>query len=124
MAELLGWKPYHSLVSIEKRSEWKKLWQDGVLGLVCTSMLNCCLDYSDVRYFFHLGSPRDAVDYYQAIGWLAHSGGVEEAIVYFNLGLLEKLICLTPIDDLFGKQIITICCATGPSAEDSDLAFF
>ena len=107
MAELLDWKPYHSSVSIEERLEWKKLWQDGgVLGLVCTSMLNCCLDYSDVRYVFHLGSPRDVVDYYQAIGRAARSGGVGEAIVYFNPASLEKLIGLSPDDDLFGKQII------------------
>jgi hypothetical protein len=105
MAELLGWKPYHSSVSIEERSEWKKFWQDGgVLGLVCTSMLNCCLDYSDVRYVFHLGSPRDAVDYYQAIGRAARSGGVGEAIVYFSLASLERLVGLSPNDDLFGKQ--------------------
>ncbi len=107
MVELLGWKPYHSSVSIEERSEWKKLWEDGgVLGLVCTSMLNCCLDYSDVRYVFHLGSPRDVVDYYQAIGRAGRSGGVGEAIVYFNPALLNKLIGLSANDDLFGKQTI------------------
>lgn len=105
MAGLLEWKPYHSSVLIEERSEWKKLWEGGsVLGLVCTSMLNCCLDYSDVRYVFHLGSPRDVVDYYQAIGRAARSGGVGEAIVYFNPVLLEK--STGPDDDLFGKQTI------------------
>jgi hypothetical protein len=107
MAALLDWKPYHSSVSIEERSESKKSWKDGdVLGLVCTSMLNCCLDYSDVRYVFHLGSPRDVVDYYQAIGRVARSGNVGEAIVYFDPAALVKLIGLRPIDDLFGKQII------------------
>lgn len=107
MAELLSWKPYHSSISIEERLRWKKLWRDGgVLGLACTSMLNCCLDYSDVRYVFHLGSPRDAVDYYQAIGRAARSGGVGETIVYFNPASLKKPTGLGPNDDLFGRQAI------------------
>jgi superfamily II DNA helicase RecQ len=69
MGRWLGWRPYHSSVSTEECSEAMKLWKDGaVIGLVCTSMLNCCLDYPHIRYVFHLGPPRDVVDYYQAIG--------------------------------------------------------
>jgi hypothetical protein len=106
MAGLLGWRPYHSSISVEERSEGKKLWKDGaVLGLASTSMLNCCLDYPSVNYVFHLGSPRDAVDYYQAIGRAARSGGVGQSIVYFDPAALEK-----PTDgnenDLFGRKII------------------
>ena len=106
MARLLGWEPYHSSISIEGRSEGKKLWKSGaVLGLACTSMLNCCLDYPYVNYVFHLGSPRDAVDYYQAIGRAARAGGVGESIVYFDPASLEKPVDISG-NDLFGKQII------------------
>jgi len=106
MAGLLGWRPYHSSISVEERSEGKKSWKDGaVLGLACTSMLNCCLDYPYVNYVFHLGPPRDVVDYYQAIGRAARAGGLGESIVYFDPASLEK-----PTDvngnDLFGRKII------------------
>jgi hypothetical protein len=106
MAGLLGWKPYHSSVPINERSKWKKMWMDGVvLGLACTSMLNCCLDNAYDKYVFHLGPPRDAVDYYQAIGRAARACGVGETIVYFNPALVGKPADLHP-DDLFGGQII------------------
>ena len=85
MQTRLGWRPYHSSISIEDRSKAMKAWKDGtVLGLVSTSMLNCCLDYPYVRYVFHLGPPRDVIDYYQAIGRAARAGGVGTAITYFN----------------------------------------
>ena len=105
MADLLGWKPYHSDIPIEGRSEAMKLWKEGsTFGLVCTSMLNCCLDYPNVCYVFHLGPPRDAVDYYQAIGRLARLCSVGVAIVYFNPASLRKWIGNG--DDLFGQEII------------------
>ena len=106
MARLLGWRSYHSSISVEERSEGKKLWNDGVvLGLACSSMLNCCLDYPSVRYVFHLGSPRDVVDYYQAIGRTGRAGGVGESIVYFNPSSLRKPAQVNG-SDLFGKQVI------------------
>lgn len=81
------------------------LWKGGsVFGLVCSSMLNCCLDYPDVRYVFHLGPPRDVVDYYQAIGRLARSGYIGLSIVYFNPAALRKVMGVW--DDLFGQQVI------------------
>ena len=105
MARLLGWQPYHSSISMEERSESMKLWKDGdVKGLACTSMLNCCLDFSSVRYVFHLGSPRDVIDYYQAIGRAARDGGVGKSIVYFDPMSLHR-----PIEssgDPFGKRVI------------------
>lgn len=105
MAKLLEWKPYHSSVPIEDRSKAMKVWKDGrTAGLVCTSMLNCCLDYSDVRYLFHLGPPRDVVDYYQAIGRLARGGGDGTSVVYFNPAFLRKRISDT--SDPFGQQVI------------------
>jgi len=53
MAELLGWRPYHSSVPPEECAEAMKLWMDGgVFGLACTSMLNCCLNYPNVCYVF------------------------------------------------------------------------
>lgn len=106
MAKLLGWRSYHSSISVEERSESMKSWNDGdVLGLACSSMLNCCLDYPSVSLVFHLGSPRDAVDYYQAIGRAARAGGVGESIVYFDPSSLKKH---TQVDrpDLFGKKVI------------------
>ena len=106
MARLLGWRPYHSSVSVEERSEGKKSWIDGVvLGLACSSMLNCCLDYPSVSYVFHLGPPRDVVDYYQAIGRATRAGGVGECIVYFNPSSLERPAQVIG-SDLFGKQVI------------------
>ena len=49
MAERLDWKAYHASVPLDERSKYKKMWIDGeILGLACTSMLNCCLDYSSV----------------------------------------------------------------------------
>lgn len=106
MAKLLGWRSYHSSISVEERSEGKKSWYDGiVLGLACSSMLNCCLDYPSVSYVFHLGSPRDVVDYYQAIGRAARAGGVGDCIVYFQPSSLEKP-ALVDGCDLFGRQVI------------------
>src|SRR5262245_28636785 len=105
MASLLNWMPYHSSITITERAEAMKAWKDGVtIGLSCTSMLNCCLDYSHVRKVFHLGAPRDAIDYYQAIGRAGRDEGVGESIVYFNPDLLDKLSQF--IDDPFGRQII------------------
>ena len=105
MARLLGWQPYHSSISMEDRLEWKKLWKDGgVKGLACTSMLNCCLDFPSVRYVFHLGSPRDVFDYYQAIGRAARDGGVGKCIIYFDPMSLHRPI--GSLSDPFGKQVI------------------
>lgn len=105
MVRLLGWKPYHSSISIEEHSEAMKLWKDGaVSGLACTSMLNCCLDYPSVRYVFHLGPPRDVVDYYQAIGRAARDGSVGKSIVYFHPMLLQGHAGSS--SDPFGKQVI------------------
>jgi hypothetical protein len=106
MAKLLGWKSYHSSVSIEDRSEVMQLWKDGsVQGLACTSMLNCCLDYPHVSCVFHLGPPRDIVDYYQAIGRGARAGGIARSIVYFNPASLQKPASISG-NDIFGKQVI------------------
>jgi hypothetical protein len=104
MAELLRWKSYHSHVSLEDRSAHMMLWKEGsIKGLACTSMLNCCLDYPAVRYVFHLEAPRDAVDYYQAIGRCARDGKPGTAIVYYTplrggRGRME--------DDPFGKTVV------------------
>jgi superfamily II DNA helicase RecQ len=82
MARRLGWRPYHSSVSTKERSEAMKLWKGGaVVGLVCTAMLNCGLDYPHVRYVFHLGPPRDIINYYQAIGRAARGDGIGTSIV-------------------------------------------
>jgi hypothetical protein len=103
MAALLKWRTYHSSVSLDDRSENKELWLRGeVMGLVCTSMLNCCLDYPSVRYVFHLGAPRDATDYYQAIGRCARDGKPGHAVVYFHSKNLPKFTG----DDLFGATVI------------------
>jgi hypothetical protein len=105
MAKLLGWQPYHSSVSMEVRSESMKSWKDGAVnGLACTSMLNCCLDFPSVRYIFHLGPPRDVIDYYQAIGRAARDGGVGKSIVYFDPMSLQRPI--GSLNDPFGKQVI------------------
>jgi superfamily II DNA helicase RecQ len=51
MAKLLQWLPYHSSVSTGERSEAMKKWRNGiVVGLGCTSMLNCCLDYPNTLH--------------------------------------------------------------------------
>lgn len=105
MARLLGWRPYHSSISLEERSEDMKLWKDGtVLGLACTSMLNCCLDYPDVRYVFHLGPPRDVIDYYQAIGRAARASGVGKSVVYFDPVSIRRP--REDENDPFGKRVI------------------
>ena len=84
MGMLLDWKPYNSAISLENRSKFMNMWWDGLIpGLVCTSMLNCCLDYPAVRFVFHLDAPRDAVDYYQAIGRCARDGKPGTSFVYY-----------------------------------------
>ena len=106
MAKLLGWRSYHSSITVEERSKGMKSWNDGVvLGLACSSMLNCCLDYPSVSHVFHLGSPRDVVDYYQAIGRAARAGGVGKSIVYFDPSSLVKPAQVNG-SDLFGRQVI------------------
>jgi hypothetical protein len=103
MANLLGWKPYHSSVPLDERSQHKKMWVKGeILGLACTSMLNCCLDYPSVKYVFHLGPPRDAIDYYQAIGRAARQNTSGQAIVYFDPTRLKKVTG----EDPFGRSVI------------------
>jgi superfamily II DNA helicase RecQ len=99
------WKPYHSSIPIAERSEAMKGWKGGVVtGLACTSMLNCCLDYPSVRYVFHLGPPRDVIDYYQAIGRAGRDGGVGKSIVYFDPMSLTGPARSS--SDPFGKQVI------------------
>jgi len=103
MAALLNWRPYHSWILVEDHAENKKLRLRGdTVGLVCTSMLNCCLDYPSVRYIFHLGAPRDATDYYQAISRCGRDGKPGYAIVYYDPGSLKKFCG----DDLFGANVI------------------
>lgn len=108
MVQLLpaGWRPYHSSISVEERSEEMKSWKDGaiVFGFAATSMLNCCLDYPNIRYVFHLGPPRDVIDYYQAIGRSARAGGIGKSIIYFDPASLKKPI--GDADDPFGRLII------------------
>ena len=105
MARLLGWRPYHSSIPVEERSEAMKLWKDGaILGLAATSMLNCCLDYPNIRYVFHLGPPRDVIDYYQAIGHSARAGGAGKSIIYFDPASLKKV--MGDAHDPFGRGII------------------
>lgn len=83
MAKALGWQPYHAHVILEDRAESMRKWKAGeIQGLACTSMLNCCLDYAHVRYVFHLGPPRDAIDYSQAIGRCSRDGRHGTSIVY------------------------------------------
>lgn len=83
-----------------------RLWKEGaVCGLASTSMLNCCLDYPYVRYVFHLGPPRDVVDYYQAIGRAARAGGTGKSIVFFNPAWLSRPSQPDQADP-FGKQVI------------------
>lgn len=106
MAKLLCWRPYHSSIPIEDRSEAMQLWKDGAMcGLACTSMLNCCLDYPYVRYVFHLGPPRDVIDYYQAIGRAARAGGTGKSVIFFNPACLRKP-SQSDQTDRFGKQVI------------------
>jgi hypothetical protein len=68
------------------------------------SMLNCCLDYPHVCFVFHLGPPRDIIDYYQAIGHLARDGGAGQSVVYFNPSSLQKP--RVEGNDLFGENVI------------------
>jgi hypothetical protein len=103
MATLLGWRPYHESISLQEHSESMKMWVNGdILGLVCTLMLNCCLDYPLVRIVFHLGPPRDAMDYYPAIGRVARQSNIGQAITYFDPTRLKKV----DGEDPFGASVI------------------
>lgn len=103
MADLLRWKPYHSSVPPEDRSRHLRQWKDGLIaGLACTSMLNCCLDYPCVKFVFHLGPPRDIVDYHQAIGRLARNGKPGTAIVFYDPHALRE----PDNNDAFGSSVI------------------
>lgn len=103
MAQLLDWKPYHASIPLDERSRYMKMWVSGEIpGLACTSMLNCCLDYPSVRTVFHLGPPRDVVDYYQAIGRTARKGTVGQSIVYFDPTRLKKITG----EDPYGSCVI------------------
>jgi superfamily II DNA helicase RecQ len=61
-----------------------------------------CLDYPSVRAVFHLGQPRDAIDYHQAIGRAARDSGIGQAIVYFDPTRLKKFAG----EDLYGASAI------------------
>lgn len=100
MAQKLQWKPYHSDISLTDRSQYMQQWRSGIIpGLACTSMLNCCLDYPAVRFIFHLGVPRDAIDYWQAIGRGSRDGCRGESIVYFQTEKCRKITG----EDLYGQ---------------------
>jgi hypothetical protein len=103
MAILLGWKPYHASIPLDDRAKYKKMWEDGeFVGLACTSMLNCCLDHPTVRIVFHLGPPRDVIEYSQAIGRAARNGEPGQSIVYFNPTHQKK----PTGEDLYGRCVI------------------
>ena len=103
MAERLGWKGYHASIPLDERSKSMKMWIDGESpGLACTSMLNCCLDYPSVRTVFHLGQPRDAIDYYQAMGRAARNGEPGKSIVYYDPARLKKVTG----EDPYGAGVI------------------
>jgi hypothetical protein len=103
MAEVLGWLPYHAHIAPEARTARMEKWKAGeVQGLACTSMLNCCLDYQHVRYVFHLGVPRDAIDYSQAIGRCSRDGQPGAAIVYYR----SRSRTPRSTDDRFGRSVI------------------
>lgn len=103
MAELLGWKPYHASIQLEDRAMYKKMWEGGdFVGLACTSMLNCCLDHPTVRTVFHLGPPRDVIEYSQAIGRAARNGEPGQSIVYFDPTHLKK----PTGEDPYGRCVI------------------
>ena len=92
MAALLKWPAYHSDISLAMRASHLHQWRQGiVIGMACTAMLNCCLDYPSVRYAFHLGIPRDSVDFWQAIGRVSRDGQGGESIVYFNPAKCRKI---------------------------------
>ena len=114
MAEHLGWKPYHSHVAQEERSKSMRMWKAGQIpGRACTSMLNCCLDFPHVHYVFHLGLPRDAVDYSQAIGRCSRDGKFGTAIVYYRHGGKQS----SSLEDRFGRFTIL------QMARDQNLCF-
>jgi superfamily II DNA helicase RecQ len=103
MVKLLNWKPYHASIPIDERSRYMEMWRKGeIVGLVATSMLNCCLDYPTVHVVCHLGPPRDVVDYYQAIGRVARNGEPGQSIVYFDPTRLKK----PTGDDPYGHLVI------------------
>jgi Helicase conserved C-terminal domain len=103
MAELLGWKPYHASILLDDRARYKKMWEDGdFIGLACTSMLNCCLDHPTIRTVFHLGPPRDVMEYSQAVGRAARNGERGKSIVYFDPTRLKK----PTGEDPYGRCII------------------
>lgn len=104
LATLLNWHPYHSHVTREDRSKSMDAWQRGsIVGLAATSMLNCCLDYPHVRYVFHLGLPRDAMDYYQAIGRCARDEAKGISHVYYDPNDMGSA---APRQDPFGRGVI------------------
>jgi hypothetical protein len=103
MAKALGWQPYHASIPLEERAKFMKMWKNGeIQGLACTAMLNCCLDYPAVRCVFHLGQPRDAIDYYQAIGRVVRNGEPGQSVVYFDPNRLKKATG----DDPYGVGVI------------------
>jgi hypothetical protein len=105
MAKILGWKPYHVSIPFEERAKFMNMWKHGeVRGLACTCtvMLDCWPDYPAVRIVFHLGQPRDAIDYYQAIDHIAHDGERGQSVVYYNPYQLKKVAG----DDPYGGGVI------------------
>ncbi|KAG5223759.1 P-loop containing nucleoside triphosphate hydrolase protein [Salix suchowensis] len=106
MAELLGWLPYHSSITAQDRSINLRAWREGrIQGLSCTSMLNCCLDYPAVRFIFHLGQPRDVVDYWQAVGRSSRDGDPGRSIIFVPpLDQVKQF--KAGVDDVFGTLVI------------------
>jgi superfamily II DNA helicase RecQ len=103
MVVRLGWKPYHANTPVEVCAQYMEDWHAGcTIGLVCTSMLNCCLDYPQVQLFYHLGIPWDSVNYGQAIGWLSQDRLHGESIIYFDPAKCHTIIG----EDSFGQMAI------------------
>lgn len=90
MANLLQWRTFQSSMLIEQRKRVLTMWKSGeIAGLVCDTTMDCCLDYPRIKYIFHLGAPRNGVDYCQSISHLYQSNEPGGAIVYYDPATLS-----------------------------------
>jgi hypothetical protein len=121
MAKKLGWRAYHSDIPIADRSHHMQEWLAGEkIGLSCTSMLNCCLDYPAVRIVVHLRIPRDAIDYCQGVGRASRDGSPGWSFVFFNINQCRKITG----EDPFGRAAMHETLKDGSTCRRLRIALF
>lgn len=103
VATLVGCKPFHADLPMEKRVAFFKEWVNGKQKfMACSSLLGCGVDVKGVDVVFHLGTPWSILDFVQESGRAGRGGNPSVSTVFASRDERE------PDDggDMYGKRTI------------------